>query len=158
MISQGAPPGPSQEGTQSSNLPRQPSVYRISRPYYLILVFPDTRYASKADQFRATTIYSDFDFFRTIRDRYKQFRDGFRFSPSVRTLVDIRFVKFHLRQRARAHVRLNDDLPPLTMKDVYSYEPSDFSPPISREEMIHYVSDPAGVDPGTMYFSRVPRS
>ena len=134
--------------------PHQPT---ITDSKHLLLVLPHMKRGAKVQQPISDWILSDQGFFTSLLEQYQSARGRLRSIFSLRALVDMRFVKFDMYRSGLAQVRKIDDVPPPTMKDIYEYEPVDWSPPISPEHMLHLMEHPLEADEGLLLFKWVPK-
>lgn len=141
-----------------------------AQPMHLVLGHPNLYLATRLRQPDTSDYSSDLEFFQSLRDHYYAFRGiAFRRVFSLRSLAQVRFVRFEMFKGGIAEIRKLDDIPPDELcqrenksqhGDAYTYQPrpAPTIPPLGSATIQHLMQHFDTVDKAeTNIFERFPR-
>ncbi|KAL9118152.1 MAG: hypothetical protein Q9187_005307 [Circinaria calcarea] len=137
-----------------------PTTAPLADSLYLLLCIPHRKYATKLIQPELQHICTDQSFFNLLRENYRGLRGRVRYSLSLKTLKQIKFVQFEMYKSQLVDIRKQDDIPPEDKKDEYRYRPipAEIIPPIGENMMMHLCSHPEDADDvDALCLDRIPK-
>lgn len=116
---------------------------------FLLLCLPYHNRGTKLLQLDLRDVQDDLYFFSMLRHNYREIRGRFKRNFSLRTVKSIKFVQFELRRSHLVNIRKENDLPPETLREEYTYNPmpADMIPPLGENYMMHLFAHPDHADP-----------
>jgi len=140
---------PSLERFETTPMQLTTPVTSRSDSLFLLLCLPYHNRGTKLLQLDLRDVQDDLYFFSLLRHNYREIRGRLKRSFSLRTVKSIKFVQFELRRSQLVNIRKEDDLPPETLREEYTYDPmpADMIPPLGENYMMHLFAHPDHADP-----------
>ena len=157
------------KSTNSSTLPlhqphaadqeRKSESSALSENLFLLLCIPYRKHGTRLVNMDLADLDSDVTLFRTLRREYQTIRGRWASYFSLWKMAEIQFVKFGLHKHQLVDIKEKNDLPPVTLKNEYRYQPipAETIPPIGKNHLMHLYEHPDHADDLPFCLERIPK-
>ena len=104
-------------------------------------------------------LVSDETLFKKLKCEYQSIRGQWASYFSLWKMAEIQFVKFGLHKHQLVDIKEKNDLPPVSLKNEYRYQPipAETIPPIGKNHLMHLYEHPDHADDVPYCLERIPK-
>ena len=138
---------------------QNPPPSATSETLFLLLCIPYRKHGTRLVNMDLADLDSDESLFRKLRREYQSIRGQWASYFSLWKMSEIQFVKFGLHKHQLADIKEKNDLPPVTLKNEYRYQPipAETIPPIGKNHLMHLYEHPDHADDSPFCLERIPK-
>lgn len=138
---------------------QNPPASVTSEPLFLLMCIPYRKHGTRLVHMDLAELVSDETLFRKLRLEYQSIRGQWASYFSLWKMAEIQFVKFGLHKHQLIDIKRKNDLPPVSLKNEYRYQPipAETIPPIGKNYLMHLYEHPDHADDKPFCLERIPK-
>ena len=130
-----------------------------SETLFLLMCIPYRKHGTRLVHMDLADLVSDETLFRRLRREYQSIRGQWASYFLLWKMAEIQFVKFGLHKNQLIDIKKKNDLPPVSLKNEYRYQPipAETIPPIGKNHLMHLYEYPDHADDVPFCLERIPK-
>ena len=130
-----------------------------SETLFLLMCIPYRKHGTRLVHMDLAELVSDETLFRKLRHEYQSIRGQWASYFSLWKMAELQFVKFELHKNQLIDIKKKNDLPPVSLKNEYRYQPipAETIPPIGKNHLMHLYEHPDHADDVPFCLERIPK-
>lgn len=138
---------------------QNPPSSATSETLFLLMCIPYRKHGTRLVHMDLAELVSDETLFRKLRREYQSIRGQWASCFSLWKMAEIQFVKFGLHKNQLIDIKQKNDLPPVSLKSEYRYQPipAETIPPIGKNHLMHLYEHPDHADDVPFCLERIPK-
>lgn len=126
---------------------------------FLLMCIPYRKHGTRLVHMDLADLISDETLFKKMKCEYQSIRGQWASYFSLWRMAEIQFVKFGLHKHQLVDIKEKNDLPPVSLKNEYRYQPipAETIPPIGKNHLMHLYEHPDHADDVPFCLERIPK-